>query len=134
MDKMEPTLITEPRLIPVLEELKKREPIFHHPEYGTARADFENMTVPDFWEVGASGRRYSREHVIETLVVRHSAMRGDVWEAKDFHCREIAPDNYLLTYTLIQDGTRMTRRSTIWRRGAGDWKIVYHQGTIVEDA
>src|SRR5262245_33122013 len=134
MNKMEPILITEPSLIPVLEELKKREPIFHHPEYGTARADFENMTVPDFWEVGASGRRYSREHVIETLVVRHSAMRVDVWEAKDFHCREVAPDNYLLTYTLIQDGTRVTRRATIWRRSAGDWKIVYHQGTIVEDA
>jgi len=39
---------------------------------------------------------------------------------------------YLLTYTLLQDKTRLTRRSTIWRRTDGDWKIVFHQGTVVE--
>jgi len=39
----------------------------------------------------------------------------------------------LLTYTLAQ-GARITRRATIWRRCGSDWKIVYHQGTIVEDA
>ena len=54
----------------------------------------------------------------------------DKWVTKDFKCMEIAPDNYLLTYTLIQ-GERVTRRATIWRRSAGNWKIVYHQGTLV---
>src|SRR5579883_2763275 len=44
-------------------ELRNREPIFHRPELGTARVDFERMTVEDFWEVGASGRCYSRNHV-----------------------------------------------------------------------
>jgi hypothetical protein len=133
MTNMEPALITEPRLIPILEELKKREPIFHHPEFGTSRAVFENVTAADFWEVGASGRRYSREYVIDRLVVRHSAPHVDIWETRDFHCREIAPDNYLLTYTLVQDATRVTRRATIWRRSSDGWKIVYHQGTIVEN-
>jgi hypothetical protein len=102
VSKMEPILITDPRLIPVLEELKKRDPIFHRPEYGTSRADFENMTAHDFWEVGASGRRYSREYLIDTLVERHSAPYIDVWETRNFHCLEIASDNYLLTYTLVQ--------------------------------
>lgn len=133
MGGTEPILSVEPRLIPVLEELKKREPIFHHPEYGTSRVDFEDMTAPDFWEVGASGRRYSREYVIDRLVERHSKPHVDIWETRDFHCLEIAPDNYLLTYTLVQDSTRVTRRATVWRKSADAWKIVYHQGTIVED-
>ena len=30
---MEPNLITDPRLLDVLNELKAREPIFHHPEF-----------------------------------------------------------------------------------------------------
>jgi hypothetical protein len=63
--------------------------------------------------------------------VRYSEDREDEWEAEDFHCQEIAPDNYLLTYTLHQ-GSRITRRSTIWRRTVNGWRIVYHQGTIVE--
>jgi len=58
MLKDHPPPPTDPELLGVLEELIKREPIFHRPEFGTTRADFENMTSPDFWEIGASGRRY----------------------------------------------------------------------------
>jgi hypothetical protein len=121
----------DPADLDVLNQLIKREPIFHRPELGTTRQDFENMTIETFWEVGASGRRYSRKYVIDTLELRHSQRHEDIWETTDFHCLEIAPDNYLITYTLIQ-GDRVTRRSTIWRRCETDWKIVYHQGTIVE--
>ncbi|MEL7184939.1 MAG: DUF4440 domain-containing protein [Pseudomonadota bacterium] len=128
---MEPELTTQPHLLPVLDELRNLEPIFHHSEIGAQREEFEDMTVADFWEVGASGRRYSREHVVNELVERYSARHEDVWSADDFQCREIAPDNYLLTYTLIQGTNRVTRRSTIWRRTDDGWKIFYHQGTVV---
>jgi len=37
----------------------------------------------------------------------------------------------LITYALEQ-GPRITRRATLWRRTAAGWKILYHQGTIVE--
>ncbi len=39
----------------VARELRDREPIFHRPAHGSSRADFEAMTVIDYWEVGASG-------------------------------------------------------------------------------
>ena len=64
---MEPDLKTDPKLRGVLDELVRREPIFHRPELGTTRRDFEGMTAPEFWEVGASGRRYSRRYVLDTL-------------------------------------------------------------------
>ena len=129
---MEPNLVTDPKNLDVLKELIQLEPIFHRPELGTTRNDFERMTEDTFWEVGASGRRYSREYVLDELEKRHSSQSEDVWETRDFHCLEIALDNYLLTYTLTQ-GARVTRRSTIWRRTVEGWKIVYHQGTVVED-
>ena len=129
---MEPNLVTDPNILDVLKELMEREPIFHRPEFGTTRADFENMTEATFWEVGASGRCYSREYVLDELEKRDADPTDDAWQTSDFHCLEIAVDNYLLTYTLIQ-GARVTRRSTIWRRTADGWKVVYHQGTVVED-
>jgi hypothetical protein len=46
----------------------------------------------------------------------------------------LSEDTYLLTYTLLQDNVRLTRRSTIWRSTPEGWKIVFHQGTIVQDA
>ena len=130
---VDPVLATDPSVLGVLDELIRREPIFHRPELGTTRADFENTTVTDFWEVGASGRRYSRDYVLDVLEQRYAKPHSDVWETMGFHCRKLAEDLYLLTYTLIQDKTRRTRRSTIWQQTPEGWKIVYHQGTIVQD-
>jgi hypothetical protein len=131
--EMEPKLINDPALAGVLKELTAREPIFHRAEFGTSRADFEQMTAECFWEVGASGRRYSREYVLDGLEKRHSKPHEDVWQTQDHHCRKLAEDTYLLTYTLIQDRSRTTRRSTIWQMTPDGWKIVFHQGTIVQD-
>jgi hypothetical protein len=128
---MELNFTTAPELLAVLEELKQREPIFHHPELGTTRADYERMTDADFWEVGASGRRYSREYVLETLENRPPNPDEATWQMRDFQCRRIAADNYLITYTLFQ-GPRITRRATLWRKSPAGWKILYHQGTMAE--
>ena len=127
---MEPQLVTAPELTAVMRELMQREPLFHRPEFGTTRKDFEKMTAPTFWEVGASGRRFSRKFVLDGLEKRYEHSTEDVWEIGDFHCLEIAADNYLVTYTLIQ-GERVTRRATIWRHTTEGWQIVYHQGTVV---
>jgi hypothetical protein len=127
---MEPQLSTAPAHLQVMRELKAREPIFHRPEFGATRHDFERMTASDFWEVTASGRRISREFVLNTLENRYAKPTEEVWEIADFFCQEIAAENYLVTYTLFQ-GERVTRRATIWRRAADGWKIVYHQGTPV---
>lgn len=132
--KMEPALTTPQGLEEVLAELSARQPIFHRPEFGTTRADFEGMTADDFWETGASGRRYSRSFVLDELERRFRVPHEDVWEARGFCCRRLAADVFLLTYTLLQDNQRLTRRATIWQRTAEGWKIVYHQGTIVQDA
>ncbi len=123
--------VTNPRLASVLAELHQREPVFHRAEFGTTRRDFENMTDENFLEVGASGRRYSRQYVIDTLAERHQTPQHDVWEASEFHCTELGPGTYLVTYTLLQDRSRLTRRASIWRKSGGAWKILYHQGTLV---
>lgn len=118
-------------LMPVLEELRRREPIFHTPEFGTTRADFERVTAPGYWEVGASGRRYSREFILLTLEKNPPADATAVaWQTYDYGLRRLGRDTYLFTYTLQQTG-RLTRRATIWERGSEGWRILYHQGTIV---
>jgi len=129
---MEPKLVTREKDRPVLEELRRREPIFHRAEFARTRAELEAMTARDFWEIGASGRRYSREYVLNTLAARRENPIEDDWRAEDFHCRELARDVYLLTYTLLQ-GERKTRRATIWQRSPAGWKALFHQGTIVQE-
>ena len=127
-----PGIRTDPALGPVLAELIAREPLFHRPEFGTSEADFAAMVTDDYWEVGASGRRYSRAYVLGVLHERHrEPVRDDPWETEDFYCRQLAPNLYQLSYTLHQ-GDRLTRRLTIWRQEQGGWQAVFHQGTLVQ--
>src|SRR3954465_12494541 len=99
-----PNLKAPPENLDVLTELVKREPIFHHPEFGRTRQDFENMTVEEYWEVGASGRRYNRNYVLDELEKRYQnphycgihSPPENTWQTNDFNCFKIARDNYLL--------------------------------------
>lgn len=70
----------------VLEELKSREPIFHHPaKFGKTEQDILAQMCEEFWEVGASGNVYTKQDVIETLLDRYNdASYQDIWETKDF--------------------------------------------------
>ena len=126
----EPLPTTDPALLPVLAELRAREPVFHRPELGTSAEDLERQMAPDFWEVGATGRCYSRDFVQEALLRRYAEGGEDPWETFDFRCRGLGPDTYLLTYALRQD-QRTSRRATVWRRAETGWQVLYHQGTLV---
>jgi hypothetical protein len=129
---MEPQLLTAPAQRAVLAELCELEPIFHRPQYFASRSALAQLVSREFWEIGASGRRYSRAYVLKTLAQRAAARAEDPWETSDFHCRSLAPDVYLLTYTLTQR-QRVTRRATLWQRRARGWRILFHQGTVVEE-
>jgi hypothetical protein len=122
---------TEPDLLSTLEELRRLEPIFHTPEFGSTRADFEKATAPEYWETSASGRRYSREFILRALEQNppvDAVAAG--WQCYDHAIRRLGPDIYLLTYTLRQV-ERLTRRASIWQTTATGWRILYHQGTVV---
>ena len=117
----------------VSRELRDREPIFHRPEHGTKRSDFEAMTVIDYWEVGASGRIYDRQTCLDELDRRYADRTYDPMaglEVSDFAVREASDDVWLATYGLRQ-GERDTRRVSVWRRAGADWILIYHQGTVI---
>jgi hypothetical protein len=115
---------TSPELIEILDELRQLEPLFH------TGHDAERIAAPTFWEVGASGRRYSRQYVLDVLSERAAGTTHHEWRADDFCVAPAGADHYLLTYTLHQP-ERVTRRLTVWRRSGEQWQAIYHQGTIV---
>lgn len=121
---MEPVLATPPELADVLDALRAFEPLFH------TGHDAARIAAPSFWEVGASGRRYGRDYVLDVLRERGADPAPPDWRAEDFHVAPAGTDHYLLTYTLHQ-ADRVTRRLTVWRRDGERWQAIYHQGTVV---
>jgi hypothetical protein len=129
-----PVHATDHALTDVRAALAAREPLFHRVGFGTTREEAEVLAAPDFVEIGASGRVYSREYVLD--VVDERARRGEVevLEPTDTACRGLAPGLYQFTYRLSQDG-RDTWRSSLWRQaGTGGWQVVFHQGTVAQVA
>jgi hypothetical protein len=125
---------TDPALADVLAALLAREPLFHRPGFGTTRAEAEALAAADFIEIGASGRVYAREYVLEVVDERDRRGEVEVLEPFEVACRALAPGLYQLTYRLAQ-GDRATWRSSLWRRGGPDgWQVVFHQGTVVPPA
>ena len=87
------------------------------------RADpvaLDGLLHPDFTEVGASGRRWSRAEMIAALV----ADPASLGEMTDADASELAYGIALVTYKLGD-----TRRSSVWVREHSRWLLRYHQGT-----
>lgn len=77
---------------------------------------------PSFTEVGASGRTYDRQEILEHL----APLQGI--EAADFVADEIAPGVILLRFTTTSaDGT--VERTSVWVREGDRWLLRHHQGT-----
>lgn len=115
-----------------LHEVRRLEPLFHVGTEAERRERFERLTAPDFREVGASGRAYTREEVWRALAERGGHVAGDAgWETGEWRCRQVGTDTFLVTYLLQQDG-RASRRLTVWERHGAAWRAVYHQGTLAE--
>ena len=63
--------------------------------------------------------------------------RGDIFiasaegEIEDFALQSLSDDCVLATYRFVRANGSISLRSSIWQRSRSQWKIVFHQGTLV---
>ncbi|MCB0032101.1 MAG: hypothetical protein KDE28_29530 [Anaerolineales bacterium] len=127
---MEPQLDMDPALQGHLDELKVLENLFHAAHADASPEAFDRLVPQEFWETGATGRRYSRAFARQVLAERGQRPSAEHWISDEYHLQAAAPGVYLLTYRLMQPG-RVTRRLTVWRKESERWLALYHQGTVV---
>jgi hypothetical protein len=94
------------------------------------RARLRKLLADDFEEFGQSGRKWTLDAIIELLATESFQPPA----LEDFRCRELASGVALVTYSTLrmnpETGNRtVTRRSSVWTRISGDWRMRFHQGT-----
>lgn len=99
------------------------------PEVRRSRVRLEELLDPEFAEIGASGRSWSRAAIIEMLTKGEDRVRVPLPTA-EMAGRSIAPGLILLTYVSDPDG-RAARRSSLWQRSEESWRMLFHQGTLL---
>ena len=106
-------------------------------EEGLWRAETRNSSAwmdavlaADFHEIGASGSVHDR---FEVLAPHDGPIRSN--PLMDFHARLIGEGIVLARYrsaTANDDGSwRVSERASLWRKEGLDWRLVFHQGTLV---
>jgi hypothetical protein len=97
---------------------------------GRSSAEYLHRIVSeDFREFGTSGRTYDKSDAIAALLSSPSPPAADPTSPPtllDFRAQEVAPGVVLATYR-----TRLSLRSSIWRREGENWRLYFHQGTVV---
>lgn len=94
---------------------------------GRSSAEHLRELISDeFREFGTSGRTYDKDEAIGMLLKNPSPPAGSGPALADFRAVEVAPGVVLATYR-----TRLSLRSSIWRREGDAWRIYFHQGTQV---
>lgn len=113
-------------------ELKKRildlELQLLKPHIRKSPAEIDKLLAEEFFEFGSSG----------TVWYRGDSVGGHGISVRDmtltnFEINLLAEGVVLATYH-VQDLTRVqnTLRSSIWKLDNGQWKMVFHQGTVTE--
>ena len=79
---------------------------------------------PDFEEIGASGRRWSRQDLLEML----GNEEPSTVDLEVLTLNRLGSDTALLTYRSVAPAGS-SLRSSLWQQDHGQWRLRFHQGT-----
>ena len=88
----------------------------------------DQLLAEGFIEFGSSGRVLSRAQVLSSL----RAESPVATTATELEAVLLSPDTALVTYRACRhsEPPLHTLRSSVWQRQGGEWRLVFHQGTL----
>jgi hypothetical protein len=88
---------------------------------------FSKLLDDEFLEYGSSGKIYNKEIILERLP-NSEFSQTDISEFSVFEISE----NFVQTRFLSKEENRISLRTSLWKKYShDDWKMVFHQGTLV---
>lgn len=107
--------------------LRTKEMELLDPEVRADPVRVRELLHDEFLEFGSTGRVYNKKVLIDMLrYERHAAV-----VIRDFAVRQLASDTALVTYRTVGQAGQEARRSSVWIRQDGVWKMAFHQGTRI---
>jgi uncharacterized protein YhfF/GNAT superfamily N-acetyltransferase len=130
--ELELAIGSAPESDPSVDELRALELALARRDEPAIPGGYEAVLAPDFAEIGASGRRWTRGEILETL---HAEPPDASIAIEAFEVAFLGPDLVLATYDAVgttPDGAdRRSRRSSIWLRTDDRWQLRFNQGTPI---
>ncbi|QKW57855.1 nuclear transport factor 2 family protein [Stenotrophomonas sp. NA06056] len=124
------TAVGQPADAALAAELERLERALHTPQVRGDRAWLAELLDEDFSEIGSFGQCYGREAALEEIPLERAqgVIESDqyaVWMLAE----GLAQVRYRSRYHIDGQPQRWVLRSSLWRRHAHGWRLVFHQGT-----
>jgi len=102
------------------------------PEVRHSRDRLDELLAADFKEFGSSGRTYSKEDVLKRLPAVGDQVE---FSLSDFRITALSDECVLATFKTVRaingKDPVTSLRSSIWKKDANQWRMIFHQGTPV---
>lgn len=98
------------------------------PEIRADPVRIRELLHDDFVEFGSTGNVYNKRLLLDMLKGEKSAKVV----IREFAVRQLAADTALVTYRTVGEAGQEARRSSVWIRSDGAWKLAFHQGTRIQ--
>jgi hypothetical protein len=116
----------------LLDLLVELERSLHRKSIRRSKEKLDELLHDDFEEIGASGRTSNKDQIIEELLNETPFTIN----ASDFELRMFSEDIAQLKYKTKNTARNClpctTLRSSIWKNEGSKWKMIFHQGTVVQ--
>lgn len=106
----------------LLDEIREVEEQLLLPAVRGSAEALERLVADEFVEFGSSGQVYSKADVV-AQILKAPNVSGNITDLKVL---AVSSDVALAMYR-----TEKSLRSSVWKREGGQWRIVFHQGTLV---
>lgn len=92
-----------------------------------SRHDMEQLLADDFYEIGTSGKIYTKQ--IELDALTNEALANELPEVLNFRIHELSDTLIQAIYDTVEFSGRRSHRSSLWRKTDDAWQLFFHQGT-----
>ncbi|MGD2059376.1 MAG: DUF4440 domain-containing protein [Acidimicrobiia bacterium] len=107
--------------------LRTREMELLDPDVRSDPVRVRDLLHDDFMEFGSTGRVYNKRMLLDMLKgERHAEV-----VIREFAVRQLSSDTALVTYRTVGEAGQEARRSSVWIRQDGEWRMAFHQGTRI---
>ncbi|MGF6418584.1 hypothetical protein ABH900_002067 [Stenotrophomonas sp. AN71] len=111
-------------------ELEALERALHAPQVRADREHLAALLDEDFSEIGSSGQCHGRDAALGEIPQERAQV---LIESDQYAVRLLADDlaqvRYRSRYHVDGQAQRWVLRSSLWRRHAQGWRMLFHQGT-----
>ncbi|MEH2314342.1 MAG: DUF4440 domain-containing protein [Nostoc sp.] len=107
------------------------------PDIRKSAKDIMDLLADEFIEFGSSGRVFDKQQIINSLqneLIKPLTQRA----ITEFKTLVLATGVVLVTYRIVRhiSGEQPVHslRSSIWKLNNDQWKMIFHQGTLVKES